>query len=202
MVRFVSLYTAFDSKVKQKILFFLLGSYTPMSERELARILEVSHASVNRIMREFSEIDLVYSNRVGNAVVWNINRKSLAYAELKKFPSILVSPLNHLIRTISLALASQPIERVVIFGSVAEGRERPGSDIDLFILTPDDKTKSSLTKPLESLGSKCLELYGNCLQPYVLTEEEFNYPSNKHLLGNIEKGIPVFPEPAGRWRNG
>lgn len=196
-MRFVSLYTAFDSKVKQKILLFLFGNYTAMSERELARILGVSHASVNRIMREFSEIDLVYSNRVGNVVMWNVNRKSLAYKELKELPSLLTSPLNHLLQTISMSLAGQRINRAILFGSVAEGKERPGSDIDLFILTPNNDTKSSLAQPLESLANKCLELYGNCLQPYVLTEKEFNKPRNKYLLENIAKGITVFSS-AGR----
>jgi len=192
----VPLYTAFDSKIKQKVLRFIYGNYVPMSERGLSRVLGVSHASVNRIMREFCELDLVYSKRVGGALTWSVNSRGLAYNELSKYSkavNAMALPIDHLLATVRGALSKCRVNKVVLFGSVAQGSERAGSDIDLFVLAPNDAAKAQLNAPLELLGAKCLELYGNPLAPYVLTEREFKHPSNPALLENISRGITILP---------
>lgn len=196
-MRFVPLSNAFDSKVKLKMLRFLYGNFVPMSGRELAKVVGVSNASVSRVMHEFYELDLVYPKRIGNVVIWERNEKSLAFTELKKIVNQikqLPSPKEHMVGTIRAGLTGQPVVRAVIFGSVAEGRERSGSDIDLFILTPNEDTKSSLSAKLNELLEKCLELYGNSLSPLILTKKEFENPTNKYLMENIRNGLIIVPE--------
>lgn len=197
VVRFVPLESAFDSRAKQKVLGFLFGNYVPMSERELARVIGVSHASVNRIMRGFGEFDLVYSKRIGGATTWQVNHRGLAYKELEKYfkaVKVMALPREHLILLIRDSLSKHPVDRAVLFGLVAQGTERAGSDIDLFVLVRSKAAKQELAAPLETLACKCLELYGNPLEPYVLTEQEFKRPRNPALLKNVSKGITILPE--------
>jgi predicted nucleotidyltransferase len=78
--------------------------------------------------------------------------------------------------------------KAVLFGSVAEGRERYLSDIDLFVLVKEDSDKFGVEKKLEEMSGKYEKLYGNTLNPYVLTEKEREKRKNLPLMKNIEKG--------------
>lgn len=189
LVRFVPLGRALDSRAKMKLLKFIYGNYSPMSGREMAKVVGLSNATVSRVMRGFEEIDLVTPKKFGNVVTWVVNTESFSYNELKKAASMPL-PLEHLISTLRAELSRLPVKRAVLFGSIAHGRERPGSDIDLFILTAK---KTDLRGKLDELNEKCLGLYGNPVMPYVLTEEEFKHPSNPSLVENIGKGIVILP---------
>ncbi len=54
------------SKVKIKPLRVLLGEETITSERELAKLIGVSHGAVNKAMKDFYELNLVVPLRAGN----------------------------------------------------------------------------------------------------------------------------------------
>lgn len=195
-MRFQPLLNLLNSEAKLKVLQFVFKqSYHSMSERELAKLIGISNESVRRIMQEFHDFDLVYPQRLGTAVTWNRNKTSFAYKELKKVVNplnSLESPKDHLIKTIKSALSDQPVEKVVLFGSVARGEERPGSDIDLFILTSNESTKLMLQEPLNKLGVECLKLYGNSFQPTVMTESDYAHPTNVYLMKNLKNGITII----------
>ena len=195
-MHFIPLSSALDSKAKLKVLAFVCSDYSSMGEREIARVVGLSHMSVNRIMRGFHELDLVYPKRVGSAIVWEKKGGSLAAVELERVVGILQglpSPVEHLVETISAGLAGQRVIRAAVFGSVAEGTERPGSDIDLFVLVPDEAARENLSAGMDLLRNKCLELYGNSLSPLIMTSKEFARPTNKHLVQSLAHGriIPV-----------
>lgn len=192
-MRFVPLGRALDSRAKMKLLQFLYGNYSPMSGRELAKVVGLSNATVSRVMRGFEEIDLVTPKKFGNVVTWVANTESFSYNELKKAASMRL-PIEHLVSTLRNDLIHLPVKRAVLFGSIAHGSERPGSDIDLFLLTAK---KTDLRGKLDELNEKCLGLYGNPLMPYVLTEEELKHPPNPSLVENIRKGIVILPVPRG-----
>src|SRR3989338_5794492 len=72
------------SKVKIKILRILLSEETITSERELAKMLGVSHGAVNKAMKDFYELNLVSPLRIGNVNAWQLNKDSLAFSRLDK----------------------------------------------------------------------------------------------------------------------
>ncbi len=63
-----SLLNLLNSKTKVKIIRFLLTYEASMSEREIASILKVSHMSVNRTMRELTDMNFVNFVVVGKAM--------------------------------------------------------------------------------------------------------------------------------------
>jgi len=185
-----------NSDEKIRLLGHLLKEEIPRSERELSAIARVSHMLVNRFMKSLHAINLVNLERVGGASVWSVNRRCFAYKSLARAVDQLAKlpkPLEYLKNTIRKGLPLKHIKRIVLFGSVARGTETPASDIDLFILLPDEKTKKKLDIYLLKLSDLCLSLYGNRLAPYSLTE--FEYKKKKHLpvLKQIENGIRIFP---------
>lgn len=190
----LSLEEVISSKSKLNILKHLFGQEAPMSESELASIVGVSHMTINRTMKELSVLNLVSVRRVGNANVWFTNRRSFAYQALSKIVGELSNiphPLDNLKETIKNQMTSNFVERVVLFGSVAQGREEETSDIDLFVLVKSSEARKDIQIYLDALSSECLSLYGNRLAPYVVTKSELKHKKNLPLLKEIKRGIEI-----------
>lgn len=190
-----SLINILNSETKLKIAKFLLSHEASMSEREIASVLKVSHMSINRTMRELSEVNFVNFVTVGKAHLWKVNRKSYAFKVLSEFikgVSGIKDPLDDLKRTILAHLPKALVKRVVLFGSVAKGEEKTDSDIDVFFLVKDAKDKEKIGSALDKLSNRCLATYGNRLSPYILTEAEAKKKSRQKFLSEINKGIEIF----------
>ncbi len=189
-----------NSKTKVKIIKFLLTHEASMSEREIASVLKVSHMSVNRTLRELSDMNFVDFVTIGKAHLWSINRKSYAFrvlSEMFKGVSDIPEPLGDLKKILLKKLPKTLIKRVVLFGSVAEGSERTNSDIDVFILVKDKQSKEKLETNIEKLSNLCFEVYGNRLAPYILTEQEMKQKKNLKIISEINKGLEIFPKKKG-----
>jgi predicted nucleotidyltransferase len=192
----ISILDTLVSRTKLKIIKFLLTHEASMSEREIASILDVSHMSVNRTVKELSEINFVNFIKVGKAHLWKVNHKSYAYRILSEFikgVSQIKDPLNDLENTLLKNLPKAMIEKVILFGSIAKGVEKTNSDIDIFFLVKDKEDKEKLKLFLDNLSNTCLEAYGNRLSPYILTEQEMKKKKSLKLISEINKGIRIFP---------
>ncbi|MDO8747669.1 MAG: nucleotidyltransferase domain-containing protein [Candidatus Omnitrophota bacterium] len=190
-----SLLDILNSKTKLKIVKFLLTHEASMSEREIASILKVSHMSINRTMRELSEVNFANFITIGKAHLWRVNRKSYAFKILSEFingVSRVKEPLDDLKNTILTNTPKALIKKTVLFGSVAQGAEKIDSDIDVFFLVKDSKDKGKLALALEKLSNACLETYGNRLSPYILTEQEIKKKPRQKFIAEINKGIEIF----------
>lgn len=179
-----------DTPAKLAMLKYVLVRGFNMTGRELARISGVSHTSVNRVMREFESAGLVSWRRAGTAIMWRSNHESYAFAALEPlYGRVSVPPVEELKKEIISYLPRNGIIRVILFGSVAEKREKEGSDIDLFILVDDKKAAEKTEKELKEFGFLCIKKYGNALTPYILTQKEYAQKKNLALIKNIEKGV-------------
>lgn len=196
-MRFHGLYSnVLKSEVKLKIIEFLLNHEASMSEREIASILKVSHMSVNRTIRELAEMNLVAYMTIGKAHVWTVNRKSFAYKSMKRLMDKLKTmpdPLRELKRLIMHNLSGSPVKRVVLFGSIVKNTERPDSDIDLFILVKNVRDQNNLEGSIEELSSACLDVFGNRLSPYILTEKQYKERQSLSIISEVNKGIQLYP---------
>ena len=167
-----------------------------MSEREVASILQVSHMSINRTMRELSNVNLVDFITVGKAHLWKVNRKSYAYKILSQLITgtlAIKEPLEDLKNTFLKNLPKSLIGKIILFGSIAKNSEKSDSDIDIFILVKNQQNKKKLDPFIEKLSNICLETYGNRLSPYILTEQEVKQKKELNIIREINNGIQVFP---------
>ena len=184
------------SEVKLKIIEFLLGHEAFMSEREIASILRISHMSINRTMQELAEMNFVSYTVIGKAHLWKVNQKSFAYKAMKQFIDNLKTMPDSLVelkRLIMRNLSGSPVKRVVLFGSIVKNAERPNSDIDLFILVKNAQDQKELEESIEKLSSECLDIFGNRLSPYILTEKQYKEKQGLGIISEINKGIQMYP---------
>ena len=167
-----------------------------MSEREMSRILSVSHMRVNRTMRELEAMNLVKAARAGTAFLWKTNKQSYAFAVFSKaLESIsdIPTPLEELKAAIRQGLPLSEIEKLILFGSVAKRKERPGSDIDLFVLVKGEAEKTIVEQALERLSILCLEKFDHPLSPYLRTRAEITARGQLKPDKEIDSGIILHP---------
>ena len=191
----ISLLDVLNSKIKVKIIKFLLAHNALMSEREIASVLKISHMSANRTLRELAEFNFVTYVTVGKAHLWRVNKRSYAFRVLSKFIkgiSEMQEPIEDLKNMLLRNLSKDLIKRMVLFGSIAKGSERTNSDIDVFILVKDRQSKKKLEPQIDRLSNLCLEMYGNRLTPYLLTQQELKQKKNLNIISEINEGLEIF----------
>lgn len=168
-----------------------------MSEREIASVLKISHMSVNRTLRELAEFNFVNFITVGKAHLWRVNKRSYAFRVLSKFikgVSEMQEPIEDLKNMLLRNLSKDLIKRMVLFGSIAKGSERANSDIDVFILVKNRQSKKKLEPQIDRLSNLCLEMYGNRLTPYLLTQQELKQKKNLNVISEINEGLVIYTE--------
>ena len=178
-----------------KIVKFLLTHEASMSGREIASILKKSHMNVNRILLDLAKINFVNYLKVGKAHLWRVNRKSYAYKVFCDFIdriNQMREPRKELKEFLVKKLPKAMIKKIILFGSVAKGDEESDSDVDLFILVENSKIRKKLESFMAGLSNRCIELYGNRLAPYILTENEMKKQKRQKIIKEVAQGIVLF----------
>jgi predicted nucleotidyltransferase len=176
------------SRVKSKLVPLLLDGTLNASERELAARIGASHVAVNKAMKDLQQYNLVSPERIGNGLVWRVNRDSYAYdllARLTRLPPA----RQDLVRWIADRLKGMPIQQAVLYGSVAEGQEQAHSDVDLY-LQAKNGSSDRIRKALEHEALAFQLRYGNSLSLYIV-EEDGQDRVPRPVREQIQRGIGV-----------
>lgn len=99
---------------------------------QIGRMTGVPASSARRELQRFVAVGLLQSRRVGNQVRYQANRSSNVFEELAGMLRKTVGMAEPLREALS-PLAKR-IKTAFLFGSAAQGREGPYSDIDLMVI--------------------------------------------------------------------
>lgn len=103
------------------------------SINELAKTAGVPFGTAWNIVREWESNGIVRTEKIGRAVA--ISLGSGPYLDLaKKMLEMPPSPHRMALREITRRLRVKGVKAAYLFGSVAEGRENAGSDIDIAVV--------------------------------------------------------------------
>ena len=160
---------ALGSLAKMRVVRFLLGGGSG-SQREIARMLELSAMTVTRVMKDLAATGLITPRKTGSSFEWRLNTESWAYRALSPLKQVDTDPRSA-IRSL-LPFPQAGVLEAYLTGSVAAGTEGADSDIDLLLVVDTKKTRARLRHQLEPLKGQCLRLFGNILSPFILTAVE------------------------------
>ncbi|PKO68658.1 MAG: DNA polymerase subunit beta [Betaproteobacteria bacterium HGW-Betaproteobacteria-14] len=156
------LFTAYR---RQVLGLLLLRPDDSLHVREISRLTGVPAGSLHRELRTLTEAGLLLREPAGNQVHYRANRAAPLYPELAEIfrkttglADVLRDALTPLVKKVQLAF---------VFGSLAQGTEKSGSDVDVFVIG-----RASFAAVVAAL-SPLRERLGREVNPVVMTAAEF-----------------------------
>jgi predicted nucleotidyltransferase len=151
---------------RQRVLgLLLLHPEHPYHVREIARLTDTSAGTLHKELARLAEAGLLTREKVGNQLRYQAHRQCPIFEELA---GILrkTSGLADVLRD-ALARAARHIKVALIFGSVAKGTEKAGSDVDVLLI--GDIRFADAVKALHAAQQEI----GREINPVVMSPLEF-----------------------------
>ena len=163
----------------QKVLSFLLNHPSrSYMEKEIVKATKVSKSAANEALKELAKDKFVLQEKKGRMSFYSVDLNDPVIRRLKSTENVsLLKPLIEQLKKNS--------QKIILFGSFAEGTNVEESDIDLFILSnrPDSVQKVIQKSPLAEK-----------IQPVIKKPSEFiGFDKKKPLFyQEIERGIILW----------
>ncbi len=152
--------------------------------RELHRLSGLSIRPIQQELNNLLAVGLVKARKDGNRVYYSANTENPLFPEIRSLVEK-TTGLHSILKTI---LTDPDIQIAFIFGSLAKGTDRPGSDLDLFVI--GDLGLRKLTKLLSGASDRL----GREINPHVMPTQEFSRKlhSKEHFVSSIVKSQKIF----------
>ena len=161
----------FSKYRRQLLATLLLRPDERFHVRELGRMTGIPAGSLHRELKTMGEAGLLLRQRIGNQVFYQVNPECSIYNELAAIFRKTIG-LASLLREALSALSSK-IDVAFIFGSMASGKQKSTSDLDICVL--GDVTMLEILKAMSSVQ----ETLRREINPVVMTTGEFAEQSAK-----------------------
>ena len=151
--------------------------------RRLAEDAGASHPEVSKMLEELEKFGIVQIQPVGRAHQVSLNEKS--YVLVKIIEPILKAEEKTLAEVISILkshLATKKIISAAIFGSVAVGKEKDDSDIDVLVIYND--SNHAISAISDASGEISLKFQSK-LSHIVFSKSQFRSKKNSALVQSI-----------------
>jgi predicted nucleotidyltransferase len=131
----MSLADALFSQTKKAVIGILFSKPgVSVHLRELARLSRVSAPSLKREIEILQNAGIVLARRDGNRVQYEANQECPIFEELRG----IAKKTTGLLDVVRETLAKEDVSLAFIFGSMASGKDRSDSDVDLMIVSDAD----------------------------------------------------------------
>jgi predicted nucleotidyltransferase len=178
--------TLFGEYRRRVLALLLLRPDEEFHVREISRLTSVPVGSLHRELKTLAEAGLVSRQTFGNQVHYRVSRDCPIFQELA---SILrkTSGMADVLRQALLPLAGT-IDFAFVFGSVARGEEKRGSDVDVFVVG-----SASFAEVVLALAEKQADL-GRDINPVVMGREEFlaKLGAGEHFVSRVLGEPKIF----------
>jgi predicted nucleotidyltransferase len=175
-----------SSKVRAEIFRLLFGlNGTALHMREIERRTGFAIGTIQTELRKLLRLDLVYSKRDGNRIYYEANKAHPLIPDIRR----LVLKTIGLVDVLKDALWKSPkIRCAFVFGSVARGEEKAGSDIDLMVI--GDLGFRELVAMIDGAAEKI----GREINPHVLTPGDLKKRKTvkDHFVSRVMKEPKLF----------
>jgi predicted nucleotidyltransferase len=174
-----------SSRARAEIFRLLLsGTGEELHVREIERRSGLNDSTLRQELRKLVRLDLVQSRRDSNRVYYRAKTESPLYPEIRN----LVLKTSGLSDVLKSALTDKRIRVAFVFGSIARGEEKAGSDVDLMVIGQLG------LRDLSRLLSGIEEKIGREVNPHVLREEEFQkrIRAKEHFVSSVMEAPKLF----------
>ena len=175
-----------SSRVKAEVFRLLFSVNQPeIHLRELVRQSGLSLGTVQQEVARLCTAGVISSRRDGNRMYYRANAEHPAHPEL----SSLVLKTSGLASVLREALKEEDsILSAFVFGSVAGGQAKAGSDVDLMVIG------SIGLRKLSALLADAAEKIGREINPHIIAPQEWleRARRNDHFVASVRQSKKIF----------
>lgn len=155
--------------------------------RDLARMCGSSPSQATASLQVLEESGLIVRDIAGRSHVWRLAERHALAPVLKTLFRIEATSMSALQSDIESVIRKLPVQRAILFGSVARGDEHPTSDVDILLTVRSTADKEQVEETLSAASLHFAIRFGNPLSTLVMEERHFDSPPNPSLLANIRR---------------
>lgn len=144
--------------------------------REVARILELSPASVSVKLRKFAKNGILGESKERNFIFYRANMDSEFFRDLKLFYNLRKLRESGLIESLNNFYLKPTI---ILYGSFSKGLDVEESDIDLVVISENNKEFTHIEKFEKKLNKNI----------HILSVKNLKNLKNDYLIDNVINGI-------------
>jgi len=174
-----------SSRARAEIFRLLFsGTGEELHVREMERRSGLNDSTLRQELRKLVRLDLVQSRRDSNRVYYRAKTESPLYPEIRN----LVLKTSGLSDVLKSALRDKRIRVAFVFGSIAHGEEKAGSDVDLMVIGQLG------LRDLSRLLSGIEEKIGREVNPHIFHEAEFRkrVRAKEHFVSSVMETPKIF----------
>lgn len=161
------------SKVKIGILRLLYRTRSMYSGREISRIVGFSPTHTISNLRELEAAGLVLRQRAGKTDLYQLNAKNSAVNGVLKPMYDWESSLLKELAAMYVGRLGDKLVSITLFGSVARGDEKPGSDVGLLLVLVDGVDLPEAEEIVAETDIHTGQRLGRPVSSIFVTEKEY-----------------------------
>lgn len=148
-------------------------------------IPDASVDGIRKVLNRLTDQGIVIATRIGSAIAYRFNEDHIAAPAIRQ----LASPAVQLMRRCHdfFEASPTPPRCAAIFGSWSRGEASTTSDVDVFLVRPDDVPDVPWDVTVGDLEEAVTRWTGNDARAFVLRESELHDPGNRPVLDSIFK---------------
>lgn len=163
---------------------------TEWTGRQLARAAGVSPTQAMAALRVLEWEGICWQRVVGRASLWRLDKRHILFPSLRQLARLDETARGALRQRLDRALRKSGAEEAYLFGSVAERREKPGSDVDVLVVFPNAKAARRWQAKNDRVVDSVRRSFSSVLQVLVYTRRQVRAGQGRHLLGEARrKGV-------------
>ncbi len=162
----------------QILTFFARNPDQQFYIREIAKNINKSVGGTHKTLKSLKEMDFIKENKSGKNIYYQINQRNPSIKNFKIF--VTINELTPLINELK-----ERSEKIILFGSCANGEDTTKSDIDLLVLT-NEKEKVNKKFLKEKSNRKIQAIVVNTGDLLKIKEKD------KGFYQEITKGIILW----------
>jgi predicted nucleotidyltransferase len=161
------------SKIKIRILrlfYRTRGSYTG---RDVAKLIARSPEATRKALGDLVSNGLLKLDRVGTSYNYYLNEEHMFVR--KVVDAAFTAEQNSLLGIVEVfsEQLGEDFVRAVVFGSVAKGKERPDSDVDILVVVRDGLAIEAIEERIGEAANTATAACGNPVMPIVIKAGEY-----------------------------
>ncbi|MDO8806177.1 MAG: nucleotidyltransferase domain-containing protein [Elusimicrobiota bacterium] len=163
---------------------------TEFTGREIARKADLSPRAAQQALQELYAAGIVHRKTAGASYLFSLNRTRYVVKNM-------LSPLfesegglfGAMIEELRKALPNKGVVSLIVFGSVARGEGRQGSDLDIMLVLEDSLDVRKITAGIQDKSGEFLAKFGMMLSPHVIRRRDFvaRFDKKDKLIQNVIK---------------